>query len=563
MWSCFTGQAAAFDAAATGLPDLAPYKALRQIGRGAVGEVFLARHAGDGQLYAVKTVPLDAPSWRIELLKREERTYAALATDAGAHVGLLRPCRMQLLHDRLCLVTEWAAGGTLATFLQSPRYARGVPEDLAVFVLRQLVAAVERLHTNHVAYRDIKLENILIDTATFGAKAPRVLLADFGTCKAWEDGEASCLASTFMGTPGFMAPQVLGSIFNLRRDSGAPSSGLDDSACEAEAASAPGDSVRSSGPNLPGGGGVNASAARSGAATYDAVKADIYSLGAILMFMLFKELPFGFDKFSRLLPPGEALSVLWQLESEQSWREAAGPRLLRRRAAPEALDLLDRMLDPDEDSRADLAAIKAHPWFSRRLPRRYEAAAAALAKEQARLDAARCALQDRSARRRPSAAAAAAADASASAHSRGLASRSRPQSGIEAALEQLLDAASSRPALRRLRESRTSIFVDLAPESVADAWELGLQSEPSRPPKAAPAACGCAGRGAAAGAAADDASSDGGSVAGRSDSATTTLGVDAAAALSAVGKAAAAPPPPPGAGARWAALTAPWRAARA
>jgi serine/threonine protein kinase len=109
---------------------------------------------------------------------------------------------MQLLHDRLCLVTEWASGGTLASFLAAPRYSRGVAEDLALFIMRQLVAAVERLHENRVAYRDIKLDNILLDTTTFGAKAPRVLLADFGTCKAWEEGEAGCLASTFMGTPG-------------------------------------------------------------------------------------------------------------------------------------------------------------------------------------------------------------------------------------------------------------------------------------------------------------------------------------------------------------------------
>lgn len=54
-------------------PNLTPYKALRPIGKGAVGEVFLARHMGDGQLYAVKTVPLDAPTWKLELLKREVR----------------------------------------------------------------------------------------------------------------------------------------------------------------------------------------------------------------------------------------------------------------------------------------------------------------------------------------------------------------------------------------------------------------------------------------------------------------------------------------------------------
>lgn len=217
LLSCFAGPPERQAAPGGPLPDLAPYRALRQIGRGAVGEVFLARHAADGQLYAVKTVPLDAPAWRLELLKHEERMYAALAAEAGAHVGLLRPCRVQLLHDRLCLVTEWASGGTLASFLAAPRYARGVPEQLAAFMMRQLVTAVERLHAHRVAYRDIKLDNILLDLETFGPRAPRLLLADFGTCKSWDEGAPGCLTQTFMGTPGFMAPQIL-RLLSLHRD---------------------------------------------------------------------------------------------------------------------------------------------------------------------------------------------------------------------------------------------------------------------------------------------------------------------------------------------------------
>jgi len=42
----------------------------------------------------------------------------------------------------------------------------------------------------------------LLDLDTFGKGAPRLLLADFGTCKAWEEGEEGCLTQTFMGTPG-------------------------------------------------------------------------------------------------------------------------------------------------------------------------------------------------------------------------------------------------------------------------------------------------------------------------------------------------------------------------
>lgn len=483
LCSCF-GKPSELEAgpSCSGGPDLAPYRALRSIGRGAVGEVFLARHAGDGQLYAVKTVPLNAPSWRIELLKREERTYAALATDAGAHVGLLRPCRMQLLHDRLCLVTEWASGGTLSTFLSGPKYSRGVSEQLAVFMMRQLIGAVEKLHVHRVAYRDIKLDNILLDLDTFGKGAPRLLLADFGTCKAWEEGEEGCLTQTFMGTPGYMAPQVL-RLLSLHRDlpdnsrHSLPLSEMDDSA----AMSASSSDGSSSSLHSVDGAGEGGPVSRA----YDAVKADIYSLGAILMYMLFKELPYGFDKFARLLPPREALSVLWQLESQHSWREAAGSQLGTRRVSPEALDLLDQMLQADEGRRIDIGAIKAHPWMAQKLPKRYESALEQLAKEQLGLDLVRRALQDRSQRRAsigsapfmsPGAAAVSSAFAGSGPRS-GASCSSRPMSGVESALETLFSYATDAAALAHLKERGASLFVDVCPDGVASAWELGVQTE--------------------------------------------------------------------------------------
>jgi hypothetical protein len=153
----------------------------------------------------------------------QERLYALVAADAGAHVNLLRPVRAQLTAGHLCLVrpprrrrraaarrgrrgrgetaaraaasasarapprlcgrparrpggpchvpvppagvvapgspaqvTEYASGGTLAAFLSAPRYRGGAPEPLARFFMRQLWAAVDRLHSHRVAFRDIK-----------------------------------------------------------------------------------------------------------------------------------------------------------------------------------------------------------------------------------------------------------------------------------------------------------------------------------------------------------------------------------------------------------------------
>jgi serine/threonine protein kinase len=111
--------------------------------------------------------------------------YAALATDAGAHVGLLRPRRLQLLHDRLCLVTEWASGGTLATFLSDKTYSKGVDERLAAFMMRQMVAAVERLHGSRVAYRDIKVGLLRRSGSLFGVPGCRFARERGGRGAPW------------------------------------------------------------------------------------------------------------------------------------------------------------------------------------------------------------------------------------------------------------------------------------------------------------------------------------------------------------------------------------------
>jgi hypothetical protein len=80
------GSSAAAAPWAPQLPDLSPFRAVRLLGRGSVGEVYLCRHSADGRLYAVKTVALDAPSWRLELLKREVRAPPA-RPPAGRRAG--------------------------------------------------------------------------------------------------------------------------------------------------------------------------------------------------------------------------------------------------------------------------------------------------------------------------------------------------------------------------------------------------------------------------------------------------------------------------------------------
>ncbi|KAF8070863.1 SAPK1 [Scenedesmus sp. PABB004] len=333
----------------------AGYTALRRLGAGASGSVWLARPDGGlpgaprGARVAVKTCDAAAaPAWVVSMMERECLALAAL----GTHPNLVRPVEARLTGGSLQLVLEQCSGGTLEAFCRSRR----VDEDTARFFLHQLVSVLEHLHRSRVAYRDMKLQNVLLAAR---GPAPRLVLCDLGTARHWAKG-APLRSETFVGTPGFMAPQVLASMFN----GAAASPGAQNSshyAQQHEPGSSDDDASRHSG-------------SRDSQRSYDARKADIWALGALLHYMLHRALPYGYDSFAPLLPPAEALLMLHQLEAAHTWKDAGGRGLVA--VSADAQDLLDQLLHPDEDARISLAGVRAHPWFTRPLPPRFAAALA-------------------------------------------------------------------------------------------------------------------------------------------------------------------------------------------
>jgi cGMP-dependent protein kinase 2 len=76
----------------------------------------------------------------------------------------------------------------------------GMQEDMAMYYVAVITLAFEYLHDNHIVYRDLKPENVLL------ASDGSCKLGDFGFAKKLEKGGQTY---TFCGTPGYVAPEVV------------------------------------------------------------------------------------------------------------------------------------------------------------------------------------------------------------------------------------------------------------------------------------------------------------------------------------------------------------------
>uniref|UniRef100_A0A2P2JG86 non-specific serine/threonine protein kinase n=1 Tax=Rhizophora mucronata TaxID=61149 RepID=A0A2P2JG86_RHIMU len=267
------------------------YELGRLLGRGSFAKVYVGRDltndATKEKLVAVKV---------IDKTLTEAAMEPKIICEISAmrrlqhHPNVLRIHEVMATKTKIYLVMDLASRGDLySNVVQRGR----LKESAARRYFQQLVSALHFCHQNGIAHRDIKPQNLLLD----GKGVLKV--SDFGLSALAEGkSEGGSMLHTACGTPGFTAPEVM-----ARRGGG-----------------------------------------------YDGAKADAWSCGVILFFLLSASLPFDDSN----------MATLFRRIYKREYRMPSG-------ISKPAKSIINQLLDPNPKSRMSIESLRRHSWFVRNI----------------------------------------------------------------------------------------------------------------------------------------------------------------------------------------------------
>jgi serine/threonine-protein kinase len=185
------------------------YQVERELGRGGMGAVFLARDSQLGELVALKMLSAHLFHDATEAAERFRREASAARKITHPNVIRIHDLGEDPQSGSMFLSMEYFPGMTLAELI---RRRGALPLDEARAILGQVCDGLDAAHTVGVIHRDLKPANILV------SERSAVKIIDFGLAKAsfWAGMTATGL---IMGTPEYMAPeQVRGREVDARSD---------------------------------------------------------------------------------------------------------------------------------------------------------------------------------------------------------------------------------------------------------------------------------------------------------------------------------------------------------
>jgi serine/threonine-protein kinase len=192
--------AAAGSAPAADIQRLGRYQLEREIGRGAMGIVYLGRDTAINRMVAIKAIPLASEFSDAELVEARSRFFREAET-----AGRLNHPNIVTIYDvgeergLAYIAMEYLKGRHLSDYAKSDRLME--PRKV-LDVIGRTADALGFAHKQQVVHRDIKPANLMYDPSTDTLK-----ITDFGIARL--SGAGSTRTGIVLGTPSFMSPEQL------------------------------------------------------------------------------------------------------------------------------------------------------------------------------------------------------------------------------------------------------------------------------------------------------------------------------------------------------------------
>ncbi|CAA7054558.1 unnamed protein product [Microthlaspi erraticum] len=185
------------------------YKLMEEVGYGASAVVHRAIYLPTKEVVAIKCLDLDRCNTNLDDIRREAQTMSLID-----HPNVIKSfCSFAVDHNLWVVMPFMAQGSCL--HLMKAAYPDGFEESAICSMLKETLKALDYLHRQGHIHRDVKAGNILLDNTG------EIKLGDFGVSAClFDTGDRQRARNTFVGTPCWMAPEVLqpGSGYNSKAD---------------------------------------------------------------------------------------------------------------------------------------------------------------------------------------------------------------------------------------------------------------------------------------------------------------------------------------------------------
>ena len=188
--------------------DLLNYQLIRLLGRGGMGEVYLARNKNIEQLVAVKALH---PKYANNPMIRARFKQEAVMLNSLNHPNIVKFLNFVENEYGVFLIMEYVDGCTLEEYITKKNGL--IVEEKAYPMFAEILNAFSYAHQHGIIHRDIKPSNIFLD------KEGHIKVMDFGIAQIISEANGNQGGGSSMGTPAYMSPeQVYGQKLDQRSD---------------------------------------------------------------------------------------------------------------------------------------------------------------------------------------------------------------------------------------------------------------------------------------------------------------------------------------------------------